>query len=176
MTKAIWEEFHRELLGFIKTRVSDSDTAEDILQDVFIKIHSNIDTLKINSSLTGWVYQITRNTIIDFYRKKKLDYSDKDFDKPLPLEMEDINGDFLSCVKPFISQLPKKYKDILTTVTYNNISQKEYAQAENISYSAAKSRIQRAKEKLKELFLACCSVQSDSYGNIVSYERVKCSC
>ena len=70
MTKDIWEEFHLELLGFIKTRINDSDTAEDILQEVFVKIHNNTDTLKQNFSLASWVYQITRNTIIDFYRKK----------------------------------------------------------------------------------------------------------
>jgi RNA polymerase sigma-70 factor, ECF subfamily len=176
MTKDIWEEFHLELLGFIKTRINDSDTAEDILQEVFVKIHNNTDTLKQNSSLASWVYQITRNTIIDFYRKKKIDYSDEGVDKPLPMEIEDLNGDFIHCVKSFISQLPNKYKDILLSITYQNISQKEYAQAQNISYSAAKSRTQRAKEKLKELFLAYCSIQSDSYGNIISFERIKCSC
>ena len=71
MTTSIWNEFSQELLGFIKARVNNEQNAEDILQEVFIKIHTKIDTIHKHQKIASWVYQITRNAIIDFYRKKK---------------------------------------------------------------------------------------------------------
>ena len=70
-TKTIWEEFRDSLKGFISARVQNKDDAEDILQDVFFKIHKKIDTLKDESRLPSWIYQITRHSIIDYYRSTK---------------------------------------------------------------------------------------------------------
>jgi len=164
----IWNDFRAELFGFIKARINNSETAEDILQDVFIKIHLNAKSLNENDKLTSWAYQITRNTIIDYYRKKKIISYPEDFERNFPEELYSENNDFIDCLKPFINQLPEKYKDALYKTTYHKMSQKEYAQENNLSYSAAKSRIQRARQKLKVLFVACCSIQADKFGNIIS--------
>jgi len=66
----IWLEYHNRLFAFIKKRVDESE-AEDILQDVFTKIFSRIDTIKDNIKIENWIYQITRNAVIDYYRGKK---------------------------------------------------------------------------------------------------------
>lgn len=73
-TTAIWKDFNGELLGFIKARVNNPDTSQDILQEVFIKIHQSSSQLSSEDKLASWVYQITRNTIIDYYRAKKLPF------------------------------------------------------------------------------------------------------
>ena len=70
MTENIWNQFKDELLRFIVSRVNDKDIAQDLLQIVFIKIHSKSDSLSDNDKLTSWLYQITRNTIIDYYQPK----------------------------------------------------------------------------------------------------------
>ena len=70
-TEIIWKEFNKELLRFIIKRVKDNDLAHDLLQDIFIKIHLKISTLSDSDKLTSWVYQITRNSIIDHYKKQK---------------------------------------------------------------------------------------------------------
>src|SRR5579884_2211278 len=70
-TERIWEEFHTPLQQFIRRRVFDEDTAEDILQDVFLKIHQHMDALKDVRKLEGWIYQITRNAINDVYRSRR---------------------------------------------------------------------------------------------------------
>lgn len=176
MTKDIWGEFNEELLGFIKARINDSETAKDILQDVFLKIHRDVNTIKDNEKLTSWIYQITRNTIIDFYRKRKIDTKEYEFEKLLPVEIDDSTFDFTKCLKPFISKLPDKYKDILLKTTYGNISQKEYSERHSLSYSAAKSRVQRARQKLKESFIKCCAIQTDQFGNIISSKNKQCDC
>src|SRR5689334_6684074 len=70
-TEQIWETFHTPLLRFIEKRVTDAPLAEDILQDVFLKIHQQIETLKDVKKLESWVYQITRHAIIDVFRRQK---------------------------------------------------------------------------------------------------------
>ncbi len=164
----IWNDFKHEIFGFIKARIKDVEAAEDILQDVFVKIHLNAKSLNENDKLTSWAYQITRNTIIDYYRKKKIINYPEDFKRNFPEDVYDTNNDFIVCLKPFINHLPEIYKDALYKTTYENMSQKEYAHEMNFSYSATKSRIQRARQKLRNLFVDCCSVQSDKYGNIIS--------
>jgi RNA polymerase sigma-70 factor (ECF subfamily) len=79
-------------------------------------------------------------------------------------------------VKPFIQKLAPNYRDALLITEFQNISQKELAQKLNISYSGAKSRVQRGKEKLKELILNCCLVQTDTYGNVLNGEDKDCAC
>ena len=67
----IWNRFSTELLNFIVKRVNSIEEAEDILQDSFVKIYKNIDKLSNYKTFKSWLYLIVRNTIIDYYRKKK---------------------------------------------------------------------------------------------------------
>lgn len=175
-TEDIWREFHERLLGFIKKRVNHDELAKDMLQEVFIKIHQGIDSIQDEKRITSWVYQITRNTIIDHFRKKKELTAELPTNDVLPEELEDQFVDFTHCVAPFIKQLNEKDQEILKTVSFGNVSQKEYAEHQNISYSTAKSRVQRAREKLKESFIACCNIESDVYGNIISHSENNCDC
>ena len=177
-TTAIWKEFNDQLLGFIKARVNNADTAQDILQEVFIKIHQSSNQLSNEDKLASWVYQITRNTIIDYYRKKKLPISDDSIFQGEVEEESDssLNPQFINCLMPFIKQLPEKYSDALNKTIYGDLSQKEYAKELGISYTAVKSRVQRARQQLKELFTNCCNIQTDKFGNIISSNIDDCSC
>jgi Sigma-70 region 2 len=60
----IWRDYHNGLLGFIRRCVGTADVAEDILQDVFVKAHSRLDTLINTDRIQSWLYRIARNTII----------------------------------------------------------------------------------------------------------------
>lgn len=174
MTNKIWIEFKDELLGFIKTKVNDKSLAEDILQEVFIKIHSKIQTLDAQVKLTSWVYQITRNTIVDFYRKKNiLDYKDT-LEFNISEEKEESSQDFRKSLIPFIHTLSDSEQDALNKTVFGGMSQKEYAENNDLSYSALKSKIQRARVKLKKEFVQCCKIESDSYGNILDNENCNC--
>jgi DNA-directed RNA polymerase specialized sigma24 family protein len=67
--EAIWRDFHGRLLGFIARRVPDRDSAEDILQDVMLRIHRHAGELEHAPALSAWVHQIARNAIADHYRR-----------------------------------------------------------------------------------------------------------
>lgn len=174
-TQVIWSNFADKLLGFIKARVNSTENAEDILQDVFIKIHQGSHQLDDADKLTSWVYQITRNTIIDFHRKKKIPLTEL-VEMESREEDESSNPQFIRCLMPFVKELPEKYRDALEKTIYGDLSQKEYAASLNLSYSATKSRVHRARLMLKDLFVSCCDVKSDSYGNIISSKFGDCAC
>src|SRR5215470_2178138 len=97
-TEQVWEAFHIPLSQFIRRRVPDETVAEDLLQDVFLKIHLHMDTLKDVKRLESWIYQITRNAIIDYYRSTRpvvtLDSADV-LDLPEELPADDIISELL---------------------------------------------------------------------------------
>lgn len=176
-TEVIWTDFGSKLLGFIKARVNSSENAEDILQDVFIKIHQRSNQLSDDTKLASWIYQITRNTIIDFYRKKKILISDTIIPEISAEEEEPIpDSRFTKCLLPFVKELPTKYREALEKTTYGELSQKEYAEEINLSYSATKTRVQRARKMVKDLFVSCCDIKTDGYGNVISSTNENCTC
>lgn len=174
ITGELYRQFHCELENFIYSKVKDKVISKDILQEVFIKIHLHQHSIKDQSKITAWIYQLTRNTIHDYYRKLVILNGETEIphdvsELPLPNEQG-----LERCVLPFIHQLPQKYKDALLLTDIKGLSQTQLAEQLNISYPAAKSRVQRARQKLKELFTDCCYIHSDVYGNIMSYRQHDC--
>ncbi len=176
---SIWKEFHRELKGFIVKSIQNSHDADDILQDTFLKIIHNPQKISQAENLRQYLYGIVRNGIHDYYRKIKTEKNKAQWDNAM-LGTEDdhvLNTAIAeSCLRPFIGQLPEKYREALLITEFEDISQKEMAQRLNISYSGAKSRVQRGREKLKELLLQCCAYKSDRYGNLISEPEKACNC
>ena len=69
MTEELWQRMHDGLRAFIAKRVSDQSHAEDVLQDVFVRVHRQLDSVNDPRRIVFWIYQVTRNAIIDYYRK-----------------------------------------------------------------------------------------------------------
>ncbi len=174
-TQKIWEEFNQQLLAFINSKINNQENAEDILQDVFLKVHLKSNTLSEKTKLQSWLYQITRNSIIDFYRKKKLPITN-DLTIDIPEEIDEKSFlDLCNCLMPFIHQLPEKDKEAILKTELGSLSQKDYASSIGVSYSTLKSRVQRAKLKLKDALIACCDFKVDKNGKISPLEN-ECPC
>src|SRR5260221_5726676 len=109
-TEHVWEAFHTPLQQFIRRRVSDEASAEDVLQDVFLKIHQHVETLKDVKKLESWIYQITRNAIIDSYRSSRpmttLDAVEV-LGLPEELPDDDVVSELLPCVRAMVRKLPE---------------------------------------------------------------------
>lgn len=174
----IWTDFHKELKAFILNKTRNSTDTDDILQDVFIKIIRNIDKINQAENLRHYLYGIVRNAINDYFRNRKLIIDDTEIEENLTEEdAQSLNTTIAECcIKPFINKLPDNYREALLITEFQNVSQKELAEKLNISYSGAKSRVQRGKEKLKELILKCCAYQSDKYGNLIDKDDKNCEC
>lgn len=177
-TETIWNEFSNRLENFIRSKVNDAEVVKDLLQEIFIKIHLNKNKVQDGSKLKSWLFQITRNTIIDYYRQRKIKTDDLIEALENPSEEEQVEDEFKlhNCLKPYINDLPRKYQNALVQTAFYNVSQKDYALAEDLSYSAAKSRVQRAREMVKQQIIDCCNPQTDTYGNVLSKDDCKDEC
>ena len=174
--ESIWQEYSTSLRGFLYSRVSNDADVEDLLQEVLIKTHQNLDTVKSSEKIRPWLFQLTNNTIIDFYRKKgrSKDISAADLwyaDDDVVVEQA-----LAQCVEPFIRALPKKSADLLLAIDIEGQSQKDYAEKAGISYSTIKSQVQRGRAKLRTLFDDCCSLTLDKHGNVVEFQTKSGGC
>ena len=177
-TEHVWETFHVPLQQFIRRCVSDDATAEDLLQDIFLNIHQHVDTLRDVKKLESWIYQVTRNAIIDYYRSTKATTT---LEAPEALELaedlpdEDVITELFPCVRAMVLSLPAQDRQALILTEYQGLTQKELAERLGLSLSGAKSRVQRARAKLKQQLLACFHFELDRRGHVLDYQP-RCAC
>jgi RNA polymerase sigma-70 factor, ECF subfamily len=168
-----WNNVHNELKGFVYNRVKDKALTDDIVHDVFLKVQDKILQLRDTKKIFGWIYQITRNTIIDHYRKRSRMIRLSD------LDLEPTPGNFNECVSGVIAELlptlPDKYRVPLEMTELHDIPQMEVAAKLDLSYTAAKARVQRARRILKDKVDQVLIVKPDGYGNVILCKnRRKC--
>ncbi|MDY0402213.1 sigma-70 family RNA polymerase sigma factor [Sulfurovum sp.] len=168
----LYETFRKPLFKFIQYKVSDRHIAEEILNDVFLKAYTSIDTLEEKKSLKSWLYAIASNRIIDHYRKKQ----------PLTIEIEDeilmgeekrdsVYSDFDCCLNDFLDQLPPSNAEALKAVYFDEMTQQEYAEKSALNLSTVKSHVHRGKRSLKHFFEQCCSFEKDKHHRIIDFHK-----
>lgn len=169
--------YEAQLKGFVQKRVKDKDEANDILQQLYLKLYKNCEQLQEVKNTKAWLYQITRNTVHDFFRENATKQSlAPDAELPEPAELPDkARQELEALVEPLINLLPPEYAEALRLSELQGLSQKEVAERLGISYSGAKSRVQRGREKLKQLFSECFHLELDRNGQVLSAE-VKTNC
>ncbi|MGE5393574.1 MAG: RNA polymerase sigma factor SigZ [Candidatus Saccharibacteria bacterium] len=176
-TTDLWNRFADNLRRFIVSRVKDDALADDLLQETFIRIHAKIDDLRDQARVQAWIYQVARNIISDHFRKAS---PEKVADVPDMLDEEKETDDAMAATMRdmvlFMEELPEQDCQALCQVEFEGVSIKEYAQHAGISYTAAKSRVTRARYKLSDLLMNCCHYEFDKYGTVISYHPIRCCC
>jgi RNA polymerase sigma-70 factor, ECF subfamily len=171
----IWENFASQLRNFIRARIRDHAAAEDILQDVFLRIHRNLPKLRAGERVEAWVWRITRNVLADYFRRTRPD-------EPLPAELADNSEtepdtpDLASCVRRFVGELPPDYRKALEMTEWEGLTQQEMAKQLGLSISGAKSRVQRARVQLRQMLLDCCRFELDRRGNVLDMRPRQSKC
>ncbi|WP_281544462.1 RNA polymerase sigma factor SigZ [Grimontia sp. SpTr1] len=172
--EAIWSEYQTGLKAFIRSKVSNPDDAEDLLQDILVKTYTSLSSLHERSKLKPWLFQIANNAIIDFYRRKRFDSNGSDevgtelwLDEESPSVVQDLS----KCILPFLHGLSESEAELLKAIEIDGVSQKDYAETHDINYSTLKSRLKKSRQNLMGLFDQCCKFSLDSQGNLMEYER-----
>ena len=179
-TYQIWVELKTNLHRFITRRARNEADADDILQEVFVKIHSNIGSVRDSTKLHSWVYQITRNAITDYYRSRRSDLSLDESPDAFEIagyeqaEAETEREEIMVCLNPMVERLPEDYREALKMSDVIGLKQAVVATELNISLSGAKSRVQRARSKMKDMLLDCCNFEFDRLGRPVSMDGGDC--
>jgi RNA polymerase sigma-70 factor (ECF subfamily) len=177
-TGAIWASFSGRLRGFIAKRVRNENDVDDILQDVFAKIHTGLGGVKEGEKLEAWLFQVARRSIVDHVRSR----AGKRRAAALPADLAgktgeaDVSAEVAGWLEPMMELLRAEDRELLRLADLEGVSQKELAARLNLSVTGTKSRVQRARQRLKETLLECCHVEMDRRGNAIDYTRKGGSC
>ena len=183
--EGIWQDFHVRLLGFVAHRIPDRDSAEDIVQEVMLRVHRHAGDLERSPAVGAWVHQIARNAIADYYRRpavRREKSSGIDFDRnqsPLPEPASaQLRSDLAACLGPLLERLAPPYREAITLTELEGLTQASAAARLGLSTSGMKSRVQRARVQLRELLVGCCEIELDRRGAITGYQprRTPCDC
>jgi RNA polymerase sigma-70 factor (ECF subfamily) len=189
-TQDIWAEFGHRLRAFIARRVDSAADTDDILQEVFLRIHRHASAVERSERLTSWLFQVTRNAIADYYRtpgrRRELpvgalyDLEGEGADATGSGDTSDVepaaHRELATCLRPMIERLPPLYREAVTLIDLEGLSQKEAAVRAGLSLSGMKSRVQRGRQALGDLMQECCLVELDAGGRVADYQPRGAGC
>lgn len=172
-SERLWEEFADQLGGFLRARVRSEAEAEDLRQEVFLKLQKQLDANRSIRDLGAWLYRSARNAVIDHYRKRKpseeiveaLSYTTDGSDRKDP----DI-APLMASFRRMIHALPDGYREAVILADLEELPHKQVAGRLGLSLSATKSRILRGREMLRQSLDACCRFERDRRGSVIDCE------
>lgn len=165
-------DLDKKLAEMVCRKVKDVDYCQDIQQEIYLKILINLPKISQADNISAYLVRLTNNTITDHYRKKGKLPVQQELPEQMAAEVNVVPDRSLAladcCLRPIIDSLPVIYRDALVWVELEGLSHRQFAEKAGITLTNAKSRVQRAREKLKTAILQCCNYQFDTYGNVVS--------
>jgi RNA polymerase sigma-70 factor (ECF subfamily) len=168
----VWMEVRGRLRAFIAKRVPADAAVEDLLQEVFLKIHDKIDQVQDPRRLVSWIFTVTRHAIVDHYRTS---HRNRELPVGLASDIEALmaagepEGEFdkphmqlAGCLRPMVDRLAPEYRTAVTLVELDGLTQQAAASKLGLSLSGMKSRVQRGRRQLKAMLHDCCLIQLDA--------------
>lgn len=169
---AAWQAHEAELRGYLRHRLSDAEAADDVLQDVFVKAMRQGKDFCLLANPRAWLFQVARNALVDrlrlAHRHEPLTDSlaetlAEDTEAMAPVDA------LAECVARTMAELPPEDADILRACDLEGRTQRDYAQAHGLSLPAAKSRLLRARQRLRNRLANVCRVQFEPDGSICGH-------
>lgn len=165
-----WSAHHPELLRFVASRVSDIQEANDLVQEVFLRAARLENGLCGVDNRRAWLFHVARNLLIDRFRLAKDEISLDDELGLAEVPEDDAPVDLLSqCLPRVLSELSLEDREAITLCDIEGLSQQALADRLGLSLPAAKSRVQRARRRLRERLVTACQVQFDEVGHVCCF-------
>ncbi len=173
-TTEIWKTYANDVQRLIMSKVKDAQITDDLVQEVFIKVHTKFDTIQEKQKVKSWLLSVSRNTVLDYFRKSK---------KEIPLEKEEtIIGEEeykhseKDCLPGIIKNLPKKYRNPLLLSDIKGMKQAEIASQLNLPLATVKSQIQRGRKLIVQGYMDCCDYKLNDKGFLTGEVKDKKQC
>lgn len=177
----LWRNVRDGLRAFIARRVANEAEVEDILQEVFLRVHRRLDRLNDPQQVVPWLYRIARNAVIDYYRapgrrRERPAGLAGDLEQNAPASFSADNEsdrhrtDLADCLRPMLERLPEDSRAAVTMVEFEGLTQRAAAERLGLSVSGMKSRVQRGRRQLKQLLDECCVIELDRRRGVADYE------
>jgi len=169
-----WENHEIELRRFMLGKLQDPNLAEDLLQDTFIKAIAKGKGFCEIEQPRAWLFKVARNNMVDFLRRNP---QMQELDENLAREQIELAGiaSLSQCLPKALSVLSPEDQRAITYCDLEGMTQTDYAKQAGLSVAGAKSRIQRARQRLQQELKTACGVRYDEAGNVCCYDTGKCS-
>jgi len=163
-----WGRHERELLAWLTRRLGDAHAAEDLLQDLFIKALGRNRQFCEMDNARAWLFAVARNTLTDHLRSRQDHVALPDdlpavYEEPAPVES------LAACLPRALAELSAQEREALTLCDLEGLTQEAYAQRKGLSLPGAKSRVQRARKRLREHLSTACQVRLDETGRVCCF-------
>jgi RNA polymerase sigma-70 factor (ECF subfamily) len=171
-TATLWHEFAAPLRSFVARRAPREVETEDVLQDVFVRIQEQLPKLRDEARIDAWIFQIARNVVADAFRRRTRREAGDDRIAAEGLSPADGDEDrsaeasLAACLASMIEQLPEPYRKAIELTEIRGATQVEAAGIAGISLSGMKSRVQRGRDRLKEIIHGACRIETDVRGGV----------
>ena len=167
-------ENHRRFLAFLERRVGSRETAEDLLQDAFVRALERASTIRDDESVVAWFYRVLRNALVDHYRRgasetRALAAVARDADQEEPAAADGLEAVICRCVVDLLGTLKPEYRTAIRRVDLEGVSVADYARESGITANNASVRLHRAHEALRRQLVRCCQT-------CVTHECIDCEC
>jgi RNA polymerase sigma-70 factor, ECF subfamily len=166
-----WRALEARLRPFVAKRVQ-AVHVDDVVQEIFLRIQKGLPSLRDDQRLGPWVYQIARSVIADHGRAlarhptARTEPPEPSY-RPGENEENAVEREVAQYAALFVSMLPPPYREALTLTELERRTQKEAAEMVGISLSGMKSRVQRAREKVRTMLEDCCAIALDARHRVV---------
>jgi RNA polymerase sigma-70 factor (ECF subfamily) len=164
----MWGALRARLLAYFRPRVSDAAAAEDLVQEVLLRVHRQQDALAGVENVGAWVQRVARNALTDHYRRRASAAGARDRyeAEPAPIDEPEEPHALAACLRPLLDGLPDPYAEAVRLVELEGLTQRDAAARVGLSLSGMKSRVQRGRDRLKDALLACCDVEVDARNRV----------
>jgi RNA polymerase sigma-70 factor, ECF subfamily len=160
-----WRQHERELRGYLRHRLGDPIAAEDLLQDIFIKALTQGQRFCALDNARAWLFTVTRNALADLLR---LAHDTVELPDDLHHETEEpVAVDNLAqCLPRALAEISAADRDAIAHCDLHGMPQEDYAKLKGLTLAAAKSRVQRARKRLRRHLTTACQVSFDDSGKV----------
>ena len=172
---SLWQDFAPPLRAFLARRVPPGVDADDLLQDVFLRVVRHLGTLRATDRPEAWLFQIARNALRDALRSRlRRDGRTDPLEADLPAEPDTesvppAEAELAPCLTGMIGRLAEPYRTAVELTSLRGLTQADAARAAGISFSGMKSRVQRGREQLRQMLVRCCEIAVDARGGVADF-------
>jgi len=163
-----WTLHEPELRGWARHRLASTADVEDLLQDLFLKALRQGERFCSVQNARAWLFEVARNTLADRLRVARTTVELPD-DLATPEEEAEAIDTLTACLPRVLAELTPEDRDAITLCDLQGMAQAEYAKARGLTLSAAKSRVQRARARMKAQMTVACQVQLDDAGHVQDF-------
>jgi RNA polymerase sigma-70 factor, ECF subfamily len=172
--RGAWKELERHLRPYLARRVASAADIDDLLQDIFVRLHQSVATLRDEDRFGGWVYRVAHSAVVDRARQNARTphfTADDSAELSAVAEAQDpLRSELEECVALFVSRLSSPYREAVTLTELQGLTHKEAAEMLGVSLSGLKSRVQRGRDKIRRMFEECCQISVDCRGRVIECE------